>query len=116
LLKEVLEEYVSAATAPPPVWSHTKAKECEICEREVPLTYHHLIPREVHKKALKRGWHPEWMLNSVAWLCRPCHSTVHRLASNEVLARELYTVEKLLGMEEVERWRGWVGKQRWGKK
>lgn len=70
VLREVLEEYIAAATAPPPVWSKTRTEECEICEREVPVTYHHLIPRSVHKKVLKRGWHPEWRLNVVAWLCR----------------------------------------------
>ena len=52
------------------MWSKTRTTECEICEREVPLTYHHLIPREVHDKVRKKKWHPEAMLNSVAWLCR----------------------------------------------
>lgn len=46
LLRQVLEEYVSEATKPPPAGRATKknAEECEICERRVPLTYHHLIP------------------------------------------------------------------------
>ena len=69
-LRKVLEDYVSEACAPPPVWSKTRTTECGICEREVPLTYHHLIPRETHAKVLKKKWHPEAMLNSVAWLCR----------------------------------------------
>lgn len=33
------------------------------------------------------------MLGSVAWLCRACHSFVHRLAGNEELAKGLYTVD-----------------------
>lgn len=69
-LRKVLRDYVGEACAPPPVWSKTRTTECEICEREVPLTYHHLIPREVHDKVKKKKWHPEAMLNSVAWLCR----------------------------------------------
>lgn len=74
LLRKVLDDYVADACAPPPVWSKTRTTECEICERAVPLTYHHLIPREVHAKALKKKWHSEEMLNSVAWLCRcVCH-------------------------------------------
>jgi hypothetical protein len=44
LILSVLEDYVDAACAPPPVWVGTRKDECEICEREVPLTYHHLIP------------------------------------------------------------------------
>lgn len=70
LLQKVVEEYITEACAPPPMWSRTRTTECEICEREVPLTYHHLIPRETHTKVLKKKWHPEYMLNSVAWLCR----------------------------------------------
>ena len=69
-LSKVLAAYLGQATAPPPVWSSTRTEECEICEREVPLTYHHLIPKSTHAKVLKRRWHPESMLNSVAWLCR----------------------------------------------
>lgn len=70
LLRQVVEQYRAEACAPPPVWSSTRTTECEICERQVPLTYHHLIPRSTHDKVLKKGWHDESMLNSVAWLCR----------------------------------------------
>ncbi|KAI0808361.1 hypothetical protein C8Q74DRAFT_1189413 [Fomes fomentarius] len=113
-LRRALKDYVEEASAPPPVWSKTRTTECEICEREVPLTYHHLIPREVHDKVLKKKWHPENMLNSVAWLCRPCHTAVHHVASNEVLAREFYTVELLLQREDIQKWSKYAAKQRWG--
>lgn len=69
-LKKTIDSYFEQACAPPPVWSSTRTEECAICGREVPLTYHHLIPRSVHTKVLKKGWHPKSMLNSVAWLCR----------------------------------------------
>jgi hypothetical protein len=68
--RKVLEDYIPDVTAPPPIWKSTKTAECEMCDREVPLTYHHLIPRSTHAKVLKKGWHHESMLNSVAWLCR----------------------------------------------
>lgn len=74
-LRRTLRDYIAQACAPPPVWSRTRTTECEICEREVPLTYHHLIPREVHDKVLKKKWHPSVMLNSVAWLCRCARHT-----------------------------------------
>ena len=75
-LRKTVSEYLDDACTPPPVWSKTRTKECEICEREIPLTYHHLIPRSTHAKVLKKKWHPEAMLNSVAWLCR---SVIHGL-------------------------------------
>ncbi|KAI0086842.1 hypothetical protein BDY19DRAFT_986432 [Irpex rosettiformis] len=103
-LHRVTSDYVSTALTPVPLvpWSKTRTAECEICEREM------------HDKVKKRGWHPLEMLNSVAWLCRPCHSSVHRAATNEELAREYYTVEKLLEREDIQKWRAYAAKQRFG--
>jgi hypothetical protein len=112
----VLFAFVSAVTIPPPKWVDTKTSACEICERDwVPMTYHHLIPRQIHSKVLKRGWHEEQQLNSVAWLCRACHSFVHRMASNEELAREWYTVDRICEREDVQKWAQWVRRVRWKK-
>lgn len=113
-LSPILGEYTTSVTSAPPVWSTTRTEACEICERDwIPLSYHHLIPRGVHAKVLKRGWHDEWTLNSVAWLCRACHSFVHRMATNEELAREFYTVERIMEREDVQDWAKWVGRVRW---
>lgn len=115
-LAPILTSYLTTATTPPPPPSASRASttECEICGRDwVPLTYHHLIPRAVHSKALKRGWHRGEDLQAAAWLCRACHSFVHRLAGHEELAREYYTVERLLAREEVRSFAGWVGRVRW---
>ncbi|RDW93267.1 HNH endonuclease [Aspergillus mulundensis] len=114
LLNKILTDYIPAVTRPPPVWASTRAEACEICERDwIPLSYHHLIPRGVHDKVIKKGWHDEWMLNNVAWLCRACHSFVHRMATNEELAREWFTVERILEREDVRDWARWVGRVRW---
>lgn len=67
----------------------------------------------MHAKAVKRGWHTEDELNNVAWLCRACHSYVHRVASHEELARGFYTVERLGEREDVGRFVEWVGRVRW---
>ncbi|PBP20862.1 hypothetical protein BUE80_DR008447 [Diplocarpon rosae] len=115
-LTPVLDTYISALlTAPPaPSITRTQATACEICERSwIPLTYHHLIPRAVHAKVLKRGLHTEDQLENVAWLCRACHSYVHRVAGGEELAKEFFTVERLLQREDVQRFADWVGKVRW---
>ncbi|KAL6253265.1 hypothetical protein RBB50_000988 [Rhinocladiella similis] len=112
----VISAYVGAATTQPPKWTETRTNACEICERDwVPMTYHHLIPKQVHAKALKRGWHDEHQLNSVAWLCRSCHSFVHRMASNEELAKEWCTVDKICEREDVQKWTHWVRRVRWKK-
>ncbi|KAF4622130.1 hypothetical protein D9613_009099 [Agrocybe pediades] len=113
-LRKVLVDYLAQACAPPPVWSSTRTEECAICMREVPLTYHHLIPRSTHAKVIKKGWHPKSMLNSVAWLCRPCHSVVHHVAENEDLARHYYTVDLLLEREDIQKWQKYAAKQKFG--
>lgn len=116
-LSPILTSYISSATRPPPAPSSTRTSACELCERDwIPLTYHHLIPKAVHARVVKRGWHPQEKLNDVAWLCRACHSFVHRVAGNEELAREWFTVERLRGREDVRKWVGWVGGVRWKKR
>ncbi|EXJ84948.1 hypothetical protein A1O3_05623 [Capronia epimyces CBS 606.96] len=112
----VLSAYITAVTTPPPKWTETRTDACEICGRDwVPMTYHHLIPKEVHAKVLKRGWHEEKRLNSVAWLCRACHNFVHRMASNEELAREWYTIDLICSRDDVQKWAQWVCRVRWKK-
>ncbi|OAL46181.1 hypothetical protein IQ07DRAFT_660957 [Pyrenochaeta sp. DS3sAY3a] len=123
LFAPLLTTYITTVTAAPPPWSATRTSSCELCARSwVPLTYHHLIPKSVHDKVRKRGWHAEERLNSVAWLCRACHSFVHGLAGNEELARGFWSVELILQggvgrdeecRERVERWVAWVGGVRW---
>lgn len=114
LLASILNSYISSVIAPPPPWSSTRASACEICDRSwINLTYHHLIPKQVHAKAIKRGWHEEWRLNSVAWLCGACHRFVHRIADNEELAKEWWSVERLLEREDVRVWAEWAGRMRW---
>ncbi|ATZ47458.1 hypothetical protein BCIN_02g07360 [Botrytis cinerea B05.10] len=111
-----LSTYFSQLLSPPPTPQALRAvtTACELCERDwIPLTYHHLIPKFVHAKVLKRGWHTEEDLNNVAWLCRACHSFVHRVAGHEELAREYYTVELLGEREDVQKFVDWVGRVRW---
>ncbi|KAI0118053.1 hypothetical protein F4776DRAFT_263659 [Hypoxylon sp. NC0597] len=115
-LAPILTAFLSTlGTAPPPPRSTIREAEgCEMCGREwVPLSYHHLIPRFVHSKAVKRGWHRAEDLQSVAWLCGACHRFVHRFAGHEELARRYYTVELLMAEEQVRRWADWVGRLRW---
>ncbi|KZF24725.1 hypothetical protein L228DRAFT_245712 [Xylona heveae TC161] len=157
-----------------------KPTHCELCDRDwVPLTEHHLVPRSVQQKALKRGWHAavvtgstpnrrgedggsesrywtqngkglggdgssqsrNWTRNekddedededeedeeyynmteaervhSTCYICRACHSFVHKVATNEELGKSWYTVRLLLDREDVQRWVGWVGRVRWKK-
>ncbi|KAI1331517.1 YisB protein [Xylariaceae sp. FL0255] len=114
-LAPIFTSFIEALLAPPPPPKTTRADvdACEICGRDwVRLTYHHLIPRFVHAKAVKRGWHRECDLQNVAWLCSSCHGFVHRFAVHEDLARYFYTVDLLLAEEEVQNWAKYAYKLR----
>lgn len=118
LLAPILTAYLTTLTTAPPPPSSTKvqaqASGCEICGRDwISLSYHHLIPRFVHAKAVKRGWHRPDELQNVAWLCGACHARVHAFAGHEELARRYYTVELLMAQPEMVAWAEWVGKLRW---
>ncbi|KAK3985611.1 hypothetical protein QBC44DRAFT_298717 [Cladorrhinum sp. PSN332] len=115
----LFSSYATLVATPPPPPSSTKGKitACEICQRDwINLTYHHLIPRMVHDKAVKRGWHRKEDLQNVAWLCGACHRFVHRFRGHEELAREYFTVDRLLEADEVREFAGWVGRLRWKKR
>jgi hypothetical protein len=106
---------VATAAAPlPPRSTRDQASGCEICGRDwINLSYHHLIPRFVHAKVVKRGWHRADELQNCAWLCGACHRQVHRFASHEDLARYYYTVERLLAEPEMQRFAAWASRLRW---
>ena len=113
-LAPILTAYLEFLATPPPATQSSRTDACELCERSwIPLSYHHLIPRFVHDKAVKRGWHKKEDLQNVAWLCGACHRFVHSFRGHEDLAREYYTVELLLEAEEVRRFVAWVGTLRW---
>ncbi|KAK6952656.1 hypothetical protein Daesc_004946 [Daldinia eschscholtzii] len=115
-LAPVLTAFLAALNTPPraPRATLAEAEGCEMCGRDwVPLSYHHLIPRFVHGKAVKRRWHRAEDLENVAWLCGACHRFVHRFKGHEDLARRYYTVELLMAEEPVRRWAEWVGRLRW---
>merc|ERR1719502_2272581 len=100
--------------------------DCEMCHRRLLLTFHHLIPKDTHPTYLKRpgqlasvgieGEPSRGFLNTYGTMvCRQCHSHIHSLASNEVLAREYNTLQKILDHPKIQRWVEWASKQRSGK-
>merc|ERR1712217_276669 len=91
--------------------------KCEMCGRQKLLTFHHLIPKDVHPTYLKKRLPPgidgeptRSFLNSYGTMvCRQCHSFIHRLAPNDVLAKEYNTLQKIMEQPSVKRWVEWAG-------
>jgi hypothetical protein len=92
-----------------------KTGACELCGRPGNLlTFHHLIPRHCHRKQRFRNrFSIEEMRGRGLWLCRPCHSGIHALISDEkVLGWSYNTREALLDHEGVRKHVEWVKKQK----
>lgn len=87
-----------------------KVGHCELCGREKVLTFHHLIPRTLHtNKWFKKRFTREEMAKGL-WVCRPCHSTIHRYLKEKDLGRSYHTREKLLEHEMIARYVAWARK------
>ena len=88
-----------------------KHGECEMCGREKDLTFHHLIPRTLHKnKWFKKNFSREEMDNGID-ICQDCHSAVHDFIDEKQLGREFNTLEKLMEHEKVDDFVEWVSKR-----
>lgn len=86
---------------------------CQLCEREKPLTFHHLIPRSNHKnKWFLKRFEKTDMRERGIYVCRPCHSQIHKLHSEKELGRHFNTLASLLADENLQKFIGWVKKQR----
>ncbi|MCC5945840.1 MAG: hypothetical protein JJT94_12995 [Bernardetiaceae bacterium] len=90
-----------------------KYGNCQLCQREKNLTFHHLIPRKLHrKKFFLKLFTKSYMQTHGLNLCRKCHSTLHQFYDEKTLGLEYNTLEKLQKDEKINRYLAWVVKTR----
>jgi 5-methylcytosine-specific restriction endonuclease McrA len=88
---------------------------CELCgTKDKELTFHHLIPKSLHrKKKFKNRYSIEEMRSQGLFLCRKCHSGIHDLIPSEKELGESYnTKARLLAHEGVAKHVAWASKQK----
>jgi len=78
----------------------------------VPLTFHHLIPRKVHRRPHFRRRYDRETLNAGVMVCRRCHRGIHRLYDEMTLAKSYASLEALLEDEQLANHFRWVAKQK----
>lgn len=84
---------------------------CELCKRDLELTEHHLIPKEMHnKKWCQRMFTSTERKERKANLCADCHAAIHMFISNKDLAKYYNTVDLLKENEKVAIFIKWVSK------
>ncbi len=85
---------------------------CALCGREAKLTFHHLIPRTLHRNKWFKKQYTRQQMSSGIDVCRECHAAVHRIADHKQLGREYFTRERLLEHPELAKFITWVRKKR----
>lgn len=85
---------------------------CPFCRRELCLTFHHLIPRKVHRRARFSKRYDRATLNLGIFICRLCHSGIHACYDEMRLARDFNSPEALARDPDLRRHFRWVSKQK----
>lgn len=85
---------------------------CVGCGQSRRLTFHHLIPKKLHRRQHFKRHFTKADLNRGVMLCRPCHAGVHRLFDEMWLAKSLNTAASLLAEPRLQKHFAWVAKLR----
>mgnify|MGYP000648655434 CR=1 FL=1 len=85
---------------------------CPLCQRNVSLTFHHLIPKKMHRRRYFRKTYTRHQLATGIYLCRLCHNGVHDLFDEMVLAKNLNTPALLQRNALLTKHCQWVARQR----
>ena len=85
---------------------------CPACGRETALTFHHLIPRKVHRRSLFKKHYSRQQLSQGIYVCRPCHDGIHDRFDELTLAKRFADPALLLQESSLQSHFKWVARQR----
>ena len=86
--------------------------QCPCCRREVALTFHHLIPRKMHRRPFFKKNYSRQQLSQGIYVCRLCHDGIHERFDELTLARRFADPAVLLQESSLQRHFKWVARQR----
>jgi len=76
------------------------------------LTFHHLIPKKLHRRDRFKKAFSKLELNRGVYICRNCHVGIHKAYDQMTLAKNFAEVSLILEDEDLQRHFRWVGKQK----
>lgn len=85
---------------------------CALCGCERGLTFHHLIPRKLHRRTFFQKNYSKDELNRGIDVCRLCHKGIHKYYDEMTLAREYADLDALVADERLARHYAWSAKQK----
>jgi uncharacterized protein with PIN domain len=87
---------------------------CPICNREIELVPHHLIPKAVQSENwFKNHFKPEQFEEKIM-VCVDCHNAIHKFHESRELGQEINTLEKILADEKIVKFAKFAAKQKGG--
>lgn len=89
-----------------------KHGECVLCKRLTALTFHHLIPRKLHKRKRFAKTYTKDQLNEGLMLCTRCHKGLHKLYNEMELGSRFNTHQALQNDPQIARHVAWVARQK----
>lgn len=97
-------------------WSAVRGDQqygvCPLCRRNCDLTYHHLIPKKLHRRAPFRKRYSKTELGAGVYVCRLCHDGLHALYDELTLAKRFADLRAIAKDPAIRRHVAWVGKQK----
>jgi len=93
---------------------NSSADACELCQRRVPLTFHHLIPKKVHRRPRFKKSYSKQELAQGIQICSLCHRGLHSLYDEMALARQFFSLDLIREDPAISRHIAWVAKQKAG--
>jgi 5-methylcytosine-specific restriction endonuclease McrA len=87
--------------------------QCPLCQRQVPLTFHHLIPKKLHRRTRFKKSFSKAHLNQGVFVCRLCHNGIHDHYDEMTLAKQFSTFDNVSSTLENSWWKGFqfLGRQ-----
>lgn len=85
---------------------------CALCGRETALTFHHLVPKKLHRRAYFQKNFTRAELSRGIAICRLCHDGIHDRFDEMTLARNYSTPEQLREDAGLRRHFAWASRQK----
>ncbi len=86
--------------------------KCPFCQRDVDLTFHHLIPKKMHRRTFFKKNFKKYELARGIDICRACHDGIHRTYSEMELAKSFTCFDSLNSDPQLSLHFQWVAKQK----
>ncbi|NVJ62343.1 MAG: hypothetical protein HWE27_18290, partial [Gammaproteobacteria bacterium] len=76
------------------------------------LTFHHLIPRKLHRRKRFQKLYSKQELNQGIEICRKCHRGIHKTYDEMTLGQEFNSLQLILSDTALLKHFHWVAKQK----